>query len=424
VPLTGDTILMGAPARDNDAALVIPPQARAFNPNRLTDAAHGLLAQVAPLRALPFCPDVEALRLQLTRDVRAFETAARRAHVGHELIAAGRYALCTLLDETISATSWGGGGVWASRSLLVAFHNEASGGEKFFLVLRRLAQDPLANLAALELMYLCLALGMEGRYRLVARGHDQLAQLRERLAQLIADQHGAVETALSLNWRGAHAPILPHRRVLPLCLAGGAAVLLLGALFFVLEQRLARACDLVSASLLAIKAPVYAAVAAAAPPPMPVARPARLVELLAGDIGQGLLSVTESARQTTLTLHGDATFNSGSAELAPASMLLLSRIGAALERVPGKVLVLGHTDNVRPAPTARFASNAALSAARAAAVRDVLAGAGAASRYTVEGRADAEPLAPNDAPGNRARNRRVEISISTAVPDILDDNNP
>ena len=131
-----------------------PAQLHGVGLNPLVRAANPLLDLVPPLRRMASHPDVEALRMQLIQAIKNFEASAKAAQVQHDQIAAARYALCTLLDETISSTPWGGGGVWASRSLLVAFHNEAFGGEKFFLILQKLSQAPKDNVDALELMYL------------------------------------------------------------------------------------------------------------------------------------------------------------------------------------------------------------------------------------------------------------------------------
>ncbi len=83
----------------------------------------------------------------------------------------------------------------------------------------------------------------------------------------------------------------------------------------------------------------------------------------------------------------------------------------ALAQVPGKVLVTGHTDN-QPIRTVRFPSNWHLSDERANAVRAILVSRNvAAERINAEGRADGEPVVVNDTPANRARNRRVEITL-------------
>ena len=131
--------------------------------------------------------------------VRAFETQGRAAGYDDEQLGAARYCLCTFIDEAISGTPWGAG-VWGVRSLLVTFHNEASGGERFFLILQRLAQNPAANVDVLELIYVMLCLGFEGRYRLIDGGRSQLDTIRERLEQMIRAQRGAFERALSPHW--------------------------------------------------------------------------------------------------------------------------------------------------------------------------------------------------------------------------------
>jgi type VI secretion system protein ImpK len=393
-----------------------PPQLHGAALNPLVRAANPLLDLVMPLRHMVSHPDVEALRLQLVQAVKTFEANAREGGVPHEAIAAARYALCTLLDETISSTPWGGGGVWASRSLLVAFHNEAFGGEKFFLILQKLGQDARANLHTLELMYLCLALGLEGRYRVIEGGRSQLEVLRERLQGLIQQQRGAVEPELSVHWKGASGKGEPLWRMVPVwILAAGAAVLLIVLQLF-LSNRLNNASDPVFAKLLGVKPPAAAA-AVAAPPPVaaaPAAAPVRLAGFLAPEIERGTVSVVETADRSVVTLRGDGLFGSGSGDVTRDFIPLLQRIGDALKTVPGKVIVVGHTDNVKPGLSARFPSNFDLSKGRAGAVRDLLAErAGPPERYVVEGRGDTEALAPNDSAVNRARNRRVDIIVVT-----------
>ena len=375
--------------------------------NRLVRAANPLLDLVVPLRHTTQPPDLGALRERLAQAIRSFEAEARADGVPLESIAAARYALCTLLDEAISGTAWGSG-VWGSRSLLVAFHNEASGGEKFFLVLQRLSQDPVQHLDLLELMYLCLALGLEGRFRLADGGQSQLAALRERLLQLIRQHRGAQETDLSPHWRGEAAPAQSPLRRTPLwVLAAGAGALLLAAQL-VASHFLNRASDPVFAKLSALRQQGTLAAAPAAAP----AAPSRVAGFLAPEVAAGLVTVTETAGRTTITLRGEGMFGSGSAEVDGRMTGLLARIGDALATLPGKIVVIGHTDNTRPGLSARFPSNYDLSKARAQSVLTALAArAGPPARYSVEARGDAEPLVPNDSPAGRARNRRVDVVV-------------
>jgi len=378
--------------------------------NPLVRAANPLLDLVVPLRFMATAPDMDGLRERLIAAVQAFEQQARASHADAETVAAARYALCTFLDETISSTPWGGG-VWNSRSLLVHFHNEAWGGEKFFLILQRLSQDARSNLDVLELMYLCLALGLEGRYRVIERGLDQLATLRERLLQLIGQQRGLVEQDLSLRWRGATAPQRSMLRRVPLWVLAAAAGVLLLVLQLIFSWLLNRGSDPVFAQLAAIRVAAPARLSAPAPSgPAPV----RVAGFLAPEIAEGLVTVTETADRSTVTLRGDGVFASGSADVARNFEPLLARIGDALKTVPGKVIVVGHTDNVKPALSARLPSNYDLSKARAKTVVGLLAErSGPPERYSSEGRGETEPVAPNDTPANRARNRRVDIIVLT-----------
>ena len=167
--------------------------------NPLLRAANPLLELAVPLRQLPTHPNVEELRTQLIQMMRTFETQGRASGIDDEKLGASRYCLCTFLDEAISSTPWGAG-MWASRSLLVTFHNEASGGERFLLILQRLAQNPTGNADVLELIYVILGLGFEGRYRLIDGGRTQLDTIRERLETMIRSQRGAAERDLSVHW--------------------------------------------------------------------------------------------------------------------------------------------------------------------------------------------------------------------------------
>ncbi|USX24012.1 type IVB secretion system protein IcmH/DotU [Oxalobacteraceae bacterium OTU3CINTB1] len=408
------------PAAPSFAAVSPPSPSAATVPvslggglNPLVRAANPLLDLVVPLRTTAQPPDLQQLRERLAQALKTFEVEARAGGVDSEAMAAARYALCTLLDETIASTAWGSG-VWNTRSLLVAFHNEASGGEKVFLILQRLSQNPAANLDLLELMYLCLALGLEGRYRMLEQGQAQLATLRERLLQLIRQHRGSYEADLSPSWRGETMRATSPLRRVPLWVLVAAAAVVLLIVQLVCGVLLNRASDPVFAELSAIRVLRTTPAPPRAPPP---AAPPRIAGFLTPEIAQGLVSVRETAERCVITVRGDGMFGSGSAEVRDTVSPLLARIGEALNTLPGKVVVIGHTDNTKPGLSARLPSNYDLSKARAAGVMTALAGrAGPVSRYTAEGRGDTEPLVANDSPINRARNRRVDIVVLTPAP--------
>ena len=376
--------------------------------NPLLRAANPLLELAVPLRQLPTHPNVEELRTQLIQMMRTFETQGRASGIDDEKLGASRYCLCTFLDEAISSTPWGAG-MWASRSLLVTFHNEASGGERFFLILQRLAQNPTGNVDVLELIYVILGLGFEGRYRLIDGGRTQLDTIRERLETMIRSQRGAAERDLSVHWLPVKAERKPLLQLVPLWVAAAIACVVLVAVHLVLSLRLNDESDRVFAALHGVRVAPQPLAAKAAPPP-PALAP-KLSQFLAPEIAQGLVRVSELPDRTVVEIKGDGLFASGSAELESAYMPLIQRIGDALKDVPGNVVVAGHTDNQRLL-SARFPSNWHLSQARADVVKDMLAArTGTPGRFVAEGRGDTEPIAPNDSPANRAKNRRVDITI-------------
>jgi type VI secretion system protein ImpK len=152
--------------------------------------------------------------------------------------------------------------------------------------------------------------------------------------------------------------------------------------------------------------------------PKPVARPPaaqpRLAQFLADEVARGLVTVQDSVDRSVITIVGDGLFAPGSGTISTAYQPLLVRISEELNRVPGLVKVTGHTDN-QPIRSVRFPSNWHLSQERARTVGQTLAARMTnPERVSAEGRADSEPLAPNDTPANRARNRRVEITLLVA----------
>lgn len=374
--------------------------------NPLVSAATGLLVLVGKLRGLAQPPNMAALRASTAEAVQRFEADARRAGASNESVLAARYILCTALDEAVANTPWGVQGGWNKQSLLVQFHNETWGGEKVFQLLARLAQDVPTHRDLLELLYVVLALGFEGRYRVIDNGKAQLDGVRQRLAELIRKDRPPLEPALSPHWRGQGGGGVALRDAVPLWVVGAAFLLLLALLWFGLRIWLGNRSDLTWTQLAGLRMPQ---VQVALPPPVPAKAP-RLARFLEPEVKQGLVTVTDEADRSTVRLRGDAFFSSGSADPMASAMPVLVRIGQALAEVQGQVLITGHSDS-QPIRSLRFPSNWHLSTARAEAVKTALMPLVDANRMRAEGKADAEPVAPNDNAANRARNRRVEVVL-------------
>ncbi|MDM0044945.1 DotU family type VI secretion system protein [Variovorax dokdonensis] len=375
--------------------------------NPLVSAAGKLLVLIGKLRGMVQPRDVTSLRAAAGDAVHQFDADARRAGIGNETVLAARYVLCTALDEAVANTPWGAQAGWNNQSLLVQFHNEAWGGEKVFQLLGKLAQDVPKHRDLLELIYCTLALGFEGRYRVQDNGRAQLDSVRQRLADLIAKDRPALEPALSAHWKGEGAGTVRLRDSLPLWIIGALFLLVLALSWFGLRLWMNNRSDQTYTDVASLRVPQLQI----APPAVVIpAKAPRLAKFLEAEIKQGLVTVTDEADRSTVRLRGDTLFASGSADPMASSLPVLGRIGDALAEVKGEVLITGHSDNV-PIRSLRYPSNWNLSNARAESVKGALSTRVDPIRMRAEGRADSEPLAPNDTPANRAKNRRVEIVL-------------
>lgn len=170
--------------------------------NPLINAASTLIAVFEKTRSAVSHPDVGGLHQRLVSEIKAFENKAKDAGIKPEIILSSRYALCVVLDEAVLNTPWGSESAWPQRTLLSVFHNETSGGEKFFLILDRMKEQPAENLYILELMYIFLSLGFEGKYKVIHRGREVIEQMRDDLFNIIRRQRGEYERSLSPCWKG------------------------------------------------------------------------------------------------------------------------------------------------------------------------------------------------------------------------------
>nr|WP_315413143.1 type IVB secretion system protein IcmH/DotU [uncultured Pseudomonas sp.] len=167
-------------------------EAQRFNmgPNVLLAAAWELLSQVVQLKASAGRENLQALNERLSSGVAMFEAHALQQGGEAGQVMSARYVLCSVIDEAVVTTAWGSRSEWPRISLLSRFHNETFGGEKFFQLLERLSRDPFKHVAMLELMYLCLSIGFEGKYRVMERGGAQLDSVRDALYRQIKHVRG------------------------------------------------------------------------------------------------------------------------------------------------------------------------------------------------------------------------------------------
>ncbi|MGR5177955.1 flagellar motor protein MotB [Vibrio parahaemolyticus] len=140
------------------------------------------------------------------------------------------------------------------------------------------------------------------------------------------------------------------------------------------------------------------------------------------EIEQGAVEVENLGQQLVIRIQEKGAFPEGSAFLQPKFRPLVRQVADLVKDIPGQVRVSGHTDNL-PLDSELYRSNWDLSSQRAVSVAQEMEKVKGFShqRLRVLGVADTEPLGPNDTERQRARNRRVEISIMQGEPVYTDE---
>jgi chemotaxis protein MotB len=134
------------------------------------------------------------------------------------------------------------------------------------------------------------------------------------------------------------------------------------------------------------------------------------------EIAAGKLEVNLEPRGLVISLKQAIFFPSGEDVIDPRTYPIVEKIAALLNTQPNRIHMEGHTDSV-PIHTARFRSNWELSTARAIAMLRLMMDRFQVDqqRLAVAGYADTSSVAPNDTDEGRARNRRVDIVISSEL---------
>jgi outer membrane protein OmpA-like peptidoglycan-associated protein len=129
--------------------------------------------------------------------------------------------------------------------------------------------------------------------------------------------------------------------------------------------------------------------------------------------GTGVQVSQTQDNRLKLEIPSDVSFDTGRSDIKPNFRPVLERFAGTLNENPATtVTIVGHTDS-----TGGPSVNQPLSIDRAAHTRDYLAMRGVSpNRIIVDGRGEREPIASNDDPAGRARNRRVEIYVAEQQP--------
>jgi type VI secretion system protein ImpK len=408
------------PPRGRSADLRIDELA-APNANPIMRAAGPLLVLLGSLRIALLRAPFATLMEQVADAIKFFEKDIRSAGISDAQANQAKYILCATADDIVQNIPTEDRHVWTQYSMLSRFFGERIGGVRFFEELDRAKQDPLVNYPLLELQHSCLALGFQGIHRTSAGGQTALQQIQRDLYETLRRVRPKVYQDLSPRWQGQDLAARISRVRIPVWGVAAVVALLLFGFYILLRTLLGGGAEASAEALATLhpntKLALERRVFAPPPPPPPSTGMTQLQRIrlaLAPEIAAHKLTADQNATRIFIRVGDLALFQPGQATVLSSFLPIIPRIADTLNKEPGGIQVVGHTDNT-PIKNVRFPSNWHLSMARAESVGKLLKEhLSQPNRVTVDGKGAEMPIASNDTAAGRTRNRRVEISIPRA----------
>ena len=394
----------------------------AANQNPMLEAAGPLLLLLGRLRTSLMRANFANLMEQVADAIEDFEKTMRAEQIPQDQSDMAKYAVCATADDIVQHIPSEERHVWVQYSMLSRFFGERVGGVRFFEKLDQAKMDPSTNYNVLELMYACLSIGFQGVHRTAAGGAANLQMIQRNLYELLRKTRPKTRDDLSPHWRGQSLPTDAATFTIPFWALSAVAAVLLCGIYFTFLFRLSGATEVQTDQFARLFADTPLTIDRAATPvpaqpaPPPVAARAstqleRIRAKLEKEIAAKQADARENGNSIIISVGAYASFESGQAKVLDSFKPIAAKIAEALEKEPGDIRIVGHTDNVK-ITSARFPSNYELSMERAKAVAALLKqGIKDDSRFKIEGKGESMPAASNDTAEGRARNRRVEISI-------------
>lgn len=166
----------------------------------LPDMASTLFSLILSLRTSSNYGTEEELRGKILGYLNQIDKEGLEAGIAREDLEAVKYPLVAFIDETILNSEWKGRERWRERPLQLDLFGETVAGERFFERLDKIRKAGETKADLLEVYYLCLALGFEGKYKISGP-----AKLREFLADVRRELGG-------VRAKSSAEPLSPHDR--------------------------------------------------------------------------------------------------------------------------------------------------------------------------------------------------------------------
>lgn len=384
------------------------------NSRNLVGAATNLLLLIAHVSNTLDARDTTVLKHQVSEEINHFSVQCKRLGIDKLSREDAKYILCTAVDEAVLNTPWGARSNWSLNTLLSSYFQDVQGGQIFFEKMRSLSDDPERHHQVLLLMYYCLALGYQGRYRHENDSTNKLLKIRQWLGERIRQYSNANAHAdLSPHWIGIQGLNFSLKDFFPAWLIGTIAASLLAIVFSLLLYLLNDGSSAAVTNLQKIQLTAQSLKLDEIEPeealPDPKINTPKISKAKEFDF------IKESSAQTTIRIKGEYLFASGKSAVKEALKPALIKLANELNAGSGKVTVIGYTDSIplSSGSKRRYGSNQGLSEVRATNVAKIIKDVfDDKARVSIEGRGENNAIADNKTREGRAKNRRVEIDIT------------
>lgn len=228
--MTSDTLshntVTQAPSLYGDSAPLRQDQPHA---RTLTDLMHDGFYLLLLLKNRYAPADADQFMSHVRRLLDNFERNARRLNVSAEDVYAAKYAFCAALDESILSSELSIREVWERAPLQLLLFGDQLAGENFFKELEQVRHRGQASVQTLEVFYMCLLTGFQGKY--ILEGKEKLNYLIATLDKEIAHLKGK-RAQFAPHWKSPDNIKHMMKAEIPMWIIG-AALAFLGVSAFV-----------------------------------------------------------------------------------------------------------------------------------------------------------------------------------------------
>jgi type VI secretion system protein ImpK len=184
--------------------------------NSITTLCTDIFVIVIRMRESEDLGEPAALRKLILHYIRQFEKNCKSMRIPYKMISDAIYALVALLDETVMSVPGASRNYWVTSPLQLKLFGDDIAGEEFYRRLEKLSKDPQRKRDVIEIYYLCLSLGFEGKYKL--GNTDQRDMIIDKTARMLLkvnrrklsglSPHG--KRVISQAYRKGHGIIIPY----------------------------------------------------------------------------------------------------------------------------------------------------------------------------------------------------------------------